>query len=164
MPKYSEILFAEGTRIRNLRKSHKLSQAELGEAIGCAKNTVCSWENGRDVPQRDFVIAMAQLFNVSTDYIFFGSTAKPIPEKPESSQLIIGKAVDDLIRQLASQDPNIPALFTKQFSENELKILLSAFQGVVAIREEIERLSEQQITSINTSNKVGLENGENNVG
>ena len=56
-------------RIRELRKSSGLTQQELGAVLGVAKNTVSQYETGRNTPNDDIKIAMANYFNVSMDYL-----------------------------------------------------------------------------------------------
>lgn len=56
-------------RIRELRKSSGLTQQELGAVLGVAKNTVSQYETGRNIPNDDIKIAMANYFNVSMDYL-----------------------------------------------------------------------------------------------
>ena len=56
-------------RIAELRKLHKISQGELGKAIGAAQNTVSNWEKGNRDPDNDTIKKIAEYFGVTTDYI-----------------------------------------------------------------------------------------------
>lgn len=58
-----------GNTIRELRKEKKMSQSELGKFIGVSQTTVTAWETGRAEPSSTFVSKLADLFNVSTDYL-----------------------------------------------------------------------------------------------
>lgn len=58
-----------GERIKELRKSKKMSQSELGKFIGVSQTTVTAWENGRADPSSSYVAKLATFFNVSTDYL-----------------------------------------------------------------------------------------------
>ncbi|WP_270627871.1 helix-turn-helix domain-containing protein [Limosilactobacillus mucosae] len=58
-----------GERIKELRKSKKMSQSELGKFIGVSQTTVTAWENGRAEPSSSYVAKLATFFNVSTDYL-----------------------------------------------------------------------------------------------
>lgn len=58
-----------GVRIKNLRKAIGLTQAELGNKLGVIKQTVSSWENEISSPGNDALIKMADIFNVSLDYL-----------------------------------------------------------------------------------------------
>lgn len=64
----SKVLYTEiniGDRLRDIRKDNKFTQAELGELIG----TVNSWEMGIALPSTQFLIRLARLYRVSTDYL-----------------------------------------------------------------------------------------------
>lgn len=52
---------------RYLRKQKGLTQTELGNALGRAKTTIATYEQGRSVPHGDDLRAFANYFNVSTD-------------------------------------------------------------------------------------------------
>lgn len=68
-------------RIALLRKSRKMSQKELGTAIGVAQNTVCNWENGNREPDNEALKKMAVFFDCSIDYLLGRDETqeKPIP-------------------------------------------------------------------------------------
>lgn len=68
-----------GNIIRELRKEKKMSQSELGKFIGVSQTTVTAWETGRAEPSSTFVSKLADLFNVSTDYLLGRSDSKKEP-------------------------------------------------------------------------------------
>lgn len=68
-----------GNTIRELRKEKKMSQSELGKLIGVSQTTVTAWETGRAEPSSTFVSKLADLFNVSTDYLLGRSDSKKEP-------------------------------------------------------------------------------------
>lgn len=63
-------------RIKELRKSKKLTQGQLGEIFGSPKQTVWSWENGDAAPALPLLIQLADYFQVSLDYLT-GRTDSP---------------------------------------------------------------------------------------
>ena len=68
----SKVLYTEvniGDRLRDIRKDNKFTQAELGELIGTSRATVNSWEMGIALPSTQFLIRLAKLYRVSTDYL-----------------------------------------------------------------------------------------------
>ncbi len=67
-------LFSE--RLKNLRSSVKLSQAELGNAINLSKQTINDMEHGRSKTTLDKAILLADYFDVSLDYLV-GRTDDP---------------------------------------------------------------------------------------
>ena len=54
-----------GERIQALRKAAGMSQEELGDRLGVARQSVSKWESGATVPELDKLIAMSKLFGVS---------------------------------------------------------------------------------------------------
>lgn len=65
-------------RIRQLREDHDLTQRELAARLGMPQPQYCRYEQGyRDVPT-DVLIALADLYHTSTDYIL-ERTDNPAP-------------------------------------------------------------------------------------
>ena len=58
-----------GENIRNLRKEDKMSQEQLAEKLDVSRQSVSLWENGQTTPSMDNIIAIANIFGVSTDVL-----------------------------------------------------------------------------------------------
>lgn len=58
-----------GNRIRELRKSHNMSQEALGTIINTTQQAVSKMEKDTCAISTDLLIGMATYFNVTTDYI-----------------------------------------------------------------------------------------------
>ena len=58
-----------GKRIRKLRTEAGLTQSDLAEKLEIKKSTVSAYENGDRKPNKDTVIKIAYLFNVTTDWL-----------------------------------------------------------------------------------------------
>ena len=56
-------------RIRTLRETCGLSQSALAKKLGVTRSAVNAWEMGLSVPTAQYVVALAQLFHISTDYL-----------------------------------------------------------------------------------------------
>jgi transcriptional regulator with XRE-family HTH domain len=66
-------------RIRQLRQERRWTQAELGEKVGVHQKQVSAYERGANVPSTEVLIKLAEVFNVSLDYLAFearGQSAK----------------------------------------------------------------------------------------
>ncbi len=74
-------------RLKSLREEAHMSQASLAQALGVGQSTVGMWESGKNSPNMDMIIKLADLFDCSTDYLL-GRVAYPELEKrkapPES--------------------------------------------------------------------------------
>ncbi len=56
-------------KISMLRKKHNLSQEELAEKLNISRQSVSKWESAQSIPEISKVLAMAELFQVTTDYL-----------------------------------------------------------------------------------------------
>lgn len=56
-------------RIYSLRKEHNLSQRALAQKIGSSQKSVDYWEKGKSEPTSGFIIAIADCFGCTTDYL-----------------------------------------------------------------------------------------------
>lgn len=56
-------------RLKELREINGLSQKQLAEKVGYKSNTICRWERGERDPSSRNLIKLADLFNVSIDYL-----------------------------------------------------------------------------------------------
>jgi len=60
-------------QIVQLRKKKGMSQSQLAKALAVSPSAIGMYEQGRRVPTLDIIIAMAQLFEVSLDYLLTGT-------------------------------------------------------------------------------------------
>lgn len=58
-----------GKKIKKLRKTSGITQAELARELGITRSSVNAWEMGVSLPSTMFVIKLSQIFQVSTDYL-----------------------------------------------------------------------------------------------
>lgn len=56
-------------RIKALREQNGLTQADLAKKLGITRSGVNAWEMGISVPSTQYVVELAYLFKVSTDYL-----------------------------------------------------------------------------------------------
>ena len=56
-------------RLRDLRFQAGMTQAELAKKLGTTQRCVSNWENGNARPDLETLIAIADLFNETTDYV-----------------------------------------------------------------------------------------------
>lgn len=58
-----------GMRIRELRKSLRLTQQELADILDVDNTTISVWELGKAEPNIRQIVALSLIFEVSTDYL-----------------------------------------------------------------------------------------------
>lgn len=56
-------------RIKLLRENAGLTQAGLAKLLNLTRSSINAWEMGFSIPSTQYIIELAQLFGVSTDYI-----------------------------------------------------------------------------------------------
>lgn len=59
-------------RIQSLRKSKGMSQEQLADAVGVSRQAVSKWESEQATPDLEKVVAMSEIFEVTTDYLLKG--------------------------------------------------------------------------------------------
>ena len=67
-----------GEILRELRKDRGMTQADLAEKLSLSPLTISAYECGRSSPDDDVKIKIAQIFNVSLDYLL-GLIREPLP-------------------------------------------------------------------------------------
>ena len=85
-----------GQRISELRKNSSISQEYVAEKLGVSRQAVSKWETDASAPDTYNLIALAELFGVSVEYLATGKcvtetrpTQKAIA-RPHSTQKILG--------------------------------------------------------------------------
>lgn len=89
-----------GERIRQLRIKNKLSQNELGNMVDSDARQISRYERGKITPYAETIVKLANVFNVTTDYLLIESA----PSKPfrlEDKELLM--YIED-IQNLTNED------------------------------------------------------------
>lgn len=55
--------------IRKLRESAGYSQSALAKKLDVTRSSVNAWEMGLSTPTTNYIVSIAKLFHVSTDYL-----------------------------------------------------------------------------------------------
>ena len=58
-----------GEFLKALRKENNLTQEELADMLGVSRQSVSKWEGAQSIPDLQKILKMAEIFNVSTDYL-----------------------------------------------------------------------------------------------
>ncbi|MCQ2603611.1 MAG: helix-turn-helix domain-containing protein [Spirochaetia bacterium] len=56
-------------KIKDLREASDLTQNALAKKLGITRASVNAWEQGISVPSTQYLIELATIFKVSTDYL-----------------------------------------------------------------------------------------------
>lgn len=72
-------------RLKDLREDHDMTQDELVAKLQMHKTTYTNYEQGKREPPFCLMIRLAELYNVSLDYIAgLTDTPRPLDEKKEN--------------------------------------------------------------------------------
>ena len=56
-------------RIKVLREQENFTQVQLAKQLGITRASVNAWEMGISVPSTQYIVELASIFKVSTDYL-----------------------------------------------------------------------------------------------
>lgn len=65
-----------GKRVAALRKEKDWSQSELAQKVSVSQRYVSTWETGKNLPHVETLIKLAEVFEVSVDYLLFESVPR----------------------------------------------------------------------------------------
>ncbi len=78
-----------GERLTQLRKRNGLSQEELAEKLGLTRQTISKWELNQSSPDVEYVIALCDCFDVSSDYLLRGVEPELKKENTEADSAAV---------------------------------------------------------------------------
>lgn len=81
--------------LRELRKQNKLSQSEVAEKLGITASAYGFYEQGKTVPNAEVLNVLADLYDVSTDYLL-GRTIFPNSENEDPEIKILARKAKSL--------------------------------------------------------------------
>ena len=78
-----EPLMALANRVKQLRSEHSWSQGDLAERVGADPAQISRYENGRITPSADALVRLAEVFDVSCDYLLVDEAPRRPFRSPE---------------------------------------------------------------------------------
>lgn len=100
-----------GQRIRSLRKSKKLTQAQLAKIAGVSSPAVTEWEKDGYAPKSESLEAMANYFGVTTSYLIRGTSESENQTSQQSGFKLLD--LEAFKRQYNIPDSEDAVLFSK---------------------------------------------------
>lgn len=93
------------TQLKELREQKNLSMAQLALKIGVSDAAICKWENALAEPKISYIYALADFFEVSTDYLLgleddIGKKKYSVPVKKDVEISPNGKELLDIFNKL----------------------------------------------------------------
>lgn len=65
-------------KIKALREQNNMTQTELALRLGITRSSVNAWELGISVPSTQYIVELAHIFRVSTDFLLCVDTTVSI--------------------------------------------------------------------------------------
>ena len=106
-----------GERIAALRRNAGMSQSALALRLQVSPSAVGMYEQGRREPSVDTLVALAEIFGITTDYLLTGKASS------RNDEDILGRI---LVRSIALADQRLEARAKRPFSRQELAVLFAA--------------------------------------
>lgn len=76
MPRKTDLKIILGQRIKFLRTSYPMTQEMLGKKLGVKKSTIANYESGYSEPENEKMCKIANIFDVSVDYLLGNTDIK----------------------------------------------------------------------------------------
>lgn len=89
-----------GSRLRELRKEYGLTQLKLAQNMNKAESTIRMWESGDNQPSHEALIRLAQIFQVSIDYLMGQSDLRRARGGRKEPDSLAGLAARPALREL----------------------------------------------------------------
>lgn len=98
-------------KIINERKKNGWSQEELAEKLSVSRQSVSKWEGAQAVPDLQKILKMAEIFNVSTDYLLKDEME---PETQINNVAAVEEATSEPPRRKVSMEEAVEFLKTEK--------------------------------------------------
>ena len=112
--------------IAELRQDRGLTQKELGDILCVSSGTISNYENGVHLPDVDKVIALANYFHVTTDYLL-GRTSSNLPVELLQQAITNEKTLGDVMASFAKLPANRQAALSLIISDMEVRQMIDTY-------------------------------------
>lgn len=120
-----------GEQIKRLRELKNINQKQLASMLGVSTSTVGMYEQNRRSPDKDMLLKIAEVFNVSIDYLL-GSNTKSSNVHPRYKDIdhILSMAKDQLMHHEGLMFNGEPA------TQEAIQSILDAMEMGMALAKE----------------------------
>lgn len=123
-------------RLEQLRKEKNFFQEDLAKILNVAQTTISSWEKGRTTPDKDMLILLANLFDVSVDYLLGRSDNK------NPSNGLHTKTISDEDGYSIEIKTEIP--FEKLSKDNQKELIDNAMEKLIEVKKQIREKEDKK--------------------
>lgn len=104
-----------GKKLHSLMKENKTTQQELAERLNVRRGSVSNWVTDRRVPDNNTIVELANVFNVTTDFLLGNENTK---DDVNLKNIRFDNAQDAL--RFILKQPSIMAFGVPELTEEEL--------------------------------------------
>ena len=119
--------------LKSLRLQHGYTQKELASKLHVAQNTLCNWENGNRTVDEPTLQKLADVFNVSVDYLLGRTDVK----KADTSEDVSA----EFLATLSPETQKVNELFNRLSEEKKTEAL--RFLDFLLQQDQAEKDSKQ---------------------
>jgi Predicted transcription factor, homolog of eukaryotic MBF1 len=87
-------------RLKELREDRKISQKQLAEMLSVSQQTVAKWETAKATPNPQTVVKLANVFDVSADYLLGNAAEKPYEPTNDDIKFALFHGADDITDEM----------------------------------------------------------------
>ncbi|WBF51998.1 helix-turn-helix domain-containing protein [Macrococcoides canis] len=155
-----------GNRIREIRTLKNMTMEEFGIKIDMAhKSLVSKWENGKSLPNKKRLLLIAELGNVSLNYLYYGSPIEFLGQNLNVNFIKLGltelnysgkhniySCICDWYKQVVSEEINDYAdllIFANDEIENVIEKMLHT--SIETLRD-LEKYSNEELALLKITN------------
>ncbi|MCD1849695.1 helix-turn-helix domain-containing protein [Listeria monocytogenes] len=125
-----------GENLMKLRKANNLTQEELAKKLGVARTTYSSYEQNRRMPDIDVQNKIADLFEVSLDYLHGRTDKKNYWELTGKDERSIQRDLQKMIDDLSNSDAFAYSKEDGEMDENTRQLLIMSLENSLRIAKE----------------------------
>lgn len=115
-------------RIAMLRRESGMNQMELAKYLKLSQQTISKYENGKADPDKDTLIKLSELFNVSTDYIIGNSDKRNHSELTYKDNRDIAKTLALLKEQIKNNEDGPLNYEGSEVTNEDAELLFDAIE------------------------------------
>ena len=116
-----------GELLAELRQDRHMTQDQLAKILYVSAGTISNYENNVHFPDVDRLAAMADYFNVTTDYLLGRCSVNVSPDVFEES-ITPGMTIGALIEEVKALSPERRQALTQVLQDMQLSMMVGQYQ------------------------------------
>lgn len=134
-----------GTRLKSLRNSRNLTQADLAKNLDVARTTYAMYEQNKREPDNKTLEIIANYFDVSTDYLL-GRTDNPepfnkkLPELTNKDEKDIAKDLENIINNISTDGyAHFDGRSMEDLDEDDKELLKASLENSMRLAKRLAK-------------------------